>query len=391
MNPFDLVVALLVVVAIVFGYRSGALPQIGGLAGALAGGGFAFVALPPVVERLGPLEPTIRAIAVLAGLLLSVGIGEAIGSALGRLAASSLGRGLLGALDRVAGAFVGAAQALLIVWLAGGLLAAGPSPRIASIAQGSVAVRALDRLLPPLGEISNEFGRLLDASGLPDVFVGLEPLPAPPVDRPNDPAARAIAANAIASTVRVSAQTCGLLSSGTGFVVAPGYVVTNAHVVAGERTVRVNLAGSAHDAVPVLFDPELDVAVLRAPTLTAAPLRFATVDPERGAIGAALGYPGGGALSVVPAAVAGQLDARGRDIYDVHVVTRTILELRAAIDRGDSGGPLVLADGTVGGVVFAESRTNEDVGYALSGPSVATAVMPALGRTAEVDTGPCLH
>ena len=46
-------------------------------------------------------------------------------------------------------------------------------------------------------------------------------------------------------------------------------------------------------------------------------------------------------------------------------MTRPILELRAEIDQGDSGGPLVLADGTVGGVVFAEARTDEEVGYAL--------------------------
>ena len=101
-------------------------------------------------------------------------------------------------------------------------------------------------VLPPATEIAVGLGGWLDTTGLPDVFVGFEPLPAPPVDRPNDPAARAIAAAAEASTLKVSAATCGLSSVGTGFVVANGYVVTNAHVVAGagSRGVRVNAGGT---------------------------------------------------------------------------------------------------------------------------------------------------
>ena len=70
---------------------------------------------------------------------------------------------------------------------------------------------------------------------------------------------------------------------------------------------------------------------------------------------------------------------------------RQILELRAEVDQGDSGGPFILADGTVGGVVFAEARTNDQVGYALTPTSVATAVQPQIGRTGPVPTGPCIR
>jgi S1-C subfamily serine protease len=120
-------------------------------------------------------------------------------------------------------------------------------------------------------------------------------------------------------------------------------------------------------------------------------LRFAATDPERGVVGAALGYPGGGALTVVPAAVTGAYPATGRDIYGAATVRRQILELRAEIDRGDSGGPFVLSDGTVGGLIFAEARTEPDVGYALSPTEVATRIAPALDRTGSVDTGDCVH
>lgn len=390
MNLFDLGAVLLTLFAVVVGFRSGALPQLGGLAGAVGGGALGLFALPLAQDVLQRLDPAPRAILVLVGLLFAVGVGEAIGSAVGRGLARELGTGFLGAIDRTGGAFVGLAQAILVVWLAGGLLAAGPLERLAGQAQTSLTVRALDRILPPPTEIAVEFGRLLDETGLPDVFVGLEPLPAPPVDRPDDPTARAIAALAESSTVRVSAAACSQTSVGTGFVVARGYVVTNAHVVAGGRTVRVNLRGNAYDATPVLFDPRLDVALLLVSRLEAPALRFAAADPGRGTVGAALGYPGGEALAIVPAAVAGRYDAQGRDIYATERVRRTVLELRADIDRGDSGGPFVLADGTVGGVVFAESRTNEEVGYALTATSVATTIAPAVGRTGAVATGSCL-
>jgi S1-C subfamily serine protease len=390
-NLFDVGAIVLLVVAIVLGFRSGALPQVGGLIGAIVGGGLAVLALPLVELIVTDLDPWPRAIAVLAWLLASVAIGEALGSGVGRFAASRLGTGVLGTMDQLGGALVGAAQAILIVWLAGGLFAAGPIPRLASQAQTSTSVRTLSTILPPPTVIAVELGRLLDASGLPDVFVGLEPLPAPPVDLPSDPRAQAIARAAARSTVKVTAQTCGEISSGTGFAVAGDYVVTNAHVVAGGRTIRVSLDGEPHDATAVDFDPKLDVAVLLVTGLDAAPLRFSIADPRRGDPAAALGFPGGGNLKALPAAVTARYEATGLDIYGEQRVTREILELRAAISPGDSGGPLVLDDGTVGGVVFAESRSDEDVGYALSPVAVATEVAPMIGRTSPADTGVCIR
>ena len=393
MNPLDIVTIVLVVLAVLLGFRSGALPQVGGLLGAVGGGAIAVLSLPLLVDPLGELPAGIRPFVVLGGLLAAVGIGESIGSAIGGMIARALGNGVLGAVDRFAGGLTGAAQALLIVWLAGGLLAIGPVPRLTEAAQTSVAIRTLNDALPPPVEIAAELGTLLDASGLPEVFVGFEPLPLPPVEPPTDETARAIAKLAEASTVRVSAATCGFESSGSGVVVADAYVVTNAHVVAGtrERGVRVTGMAGQVDARVVLMDPELDVAVLYTPDLRGVPLRFAASDPARGAIGAAIGYPGGGSLTVVPAAVTGAYPATGYDIYDKTTVRREILELRAQIDRGDSGGPFVLRDGTIGGLIFAEARTDPDVGYALSPTAVAIRVAPAMGRTGAVDTGECLH
>jgi S1-C subfamily serine protease len=391
-NLFDVLILVLVAAAILIGIGSGALPQLGGLLGALAGGAVSLGLLPRVAPLLDPLEPIHRAIVVLAVILLLVGIGEAIGSAVGRLATFRVRGSPLGTVDRVLGGIVGGGQALLVAWLIGGLLAAGPLRYLATQAQTSLVVRSLNRVLPAPTEIAVELGGLLDNTGISNLFIGLEPLPAAPVQTPTDPVAEAIAKRAESSTVKVSAQTCEFISSGTGFAIAREYVVTNAHVIAGARTIRVAIPGSGpRDAVAVLDDPELDIALLWVSDLQATPLRIASTDPERGAIGATLGFPGGGGLVVSAAAVAGSYEAQGRDIYGERRVSRMILELRAAIDQGDSGGPLVLADGTVGGVVFAEARTDDSVGYALTPTSVARAVEPSIGRTSPVDTGPCIR
>ena len=250
-------------------------------------------------------------------------------------------------------------------------------------------------VLPPATEVAGGLGDLLNATGLPDVFVGFEPLPAPPVDRPADRAARAIAAAAEASTFKVSAATCnGLQSVGTGFAIARGYVVTNAHVVAGagSRGVRVSGAGGIRDAVPrpVRPEPRRRAPVRRWPAGGPADASRRTIpsvarSARRSAIPVAGRSPSCRPRS--PAAT----PRTGRDIYGQEQVRRQILELRAEIERGDSGGPLVLKDGTVGGVVYAEARTNPDVGYALSGTEVAAAIRPGIGRRAAVATGACLH
>jgi len=392
LNPIDVAAVLIVAFTFVFGLRSGFFPQLGGLLGAGAGACLVLLLLPVARDQLTTMDPPLRALIIIGVLIMVVGIGEATGSAIGASIRERLGGGLLGSADRLAGAVLGVAQGLLVIWLAGGLLAAGPIAGAAGWAQSSTAVRSLSAVLPPPTEIARSLGHLLDASGLPQLFVGLEPFPAQPVDTPSSAVARGIAAAAIASTVKVSSEACSFELTGTGFSLGRGYYVTNAHVVAGGTREQVGKdGGTAARATVVLFDPTLDIAVLYAPTLSTPALRFAARDPVRGATAAALGHPFGQPLVVIPVGVASAYPAQGLDIYGDASVTRQILELSARIDKGDSGGPVVLEDGTVGGVVFAESKNDPAVGYALSATAVAKRVAPALSRTTAVSTGPCVQ
>ena len=87
-NPLDLVAILLVIVAVMLGARSGAIPQVGGLLGAIAGGALVGLAAADPAEPLSGVDPTIRPWLVLGGLIGAVGLGESIGAAAGRWAAA---------------------------------------------------------------------------------------------------------------------------------------------------------------------------------------------------------------------------------------------------------------------------------------------------------------
>ena len=150
----------LVLVGLILGWRSGAIPQVTGLIGAIAGGAAAILSLPYLADPLSEVDPAIRPIVVLIGLVAAVAVGESIGAALGRTAARRLGEGLLGTADRTAGAAFGVAQVLLIVWLVGSLLADGPIPRLAEMAGASTAVRTMATILPPPTEIADGLGGL---------------------------------------------------------------------------------------------------------------------------------------------------------------------------------------------------------------------------------------
>ncbi|HUG30283.1 MAG TPA: MarP family serine protease [Candidatus Limnocylindria bacterium] len=390
MNPLDLVAVAILVVAVLLGVRSGALPQLLGLTGAAIAALAGLALLPTVTPFLDDLPAVVRAIVVLSVLMGLIGLGEALGATAGRAASQALGEGFLGALDRAGGALVGVAQAVLILWLAGGVVASGPFPNLSQIAQNSTALRVIDGFLPPPTEIVLELGNLLHDSGLPNVFIGLEPLPAPEIDLPSDALARALGEAAAPSVLRVIADGCDKQARGTSFVIAPEYLVTNAHVVVGADSVLVQTSAESYPATLVLIDLELDVAVLHVNDLDAPSLTFTSSEPTRGALGATVGFPGVENKTVEPATVAATYFATGLDVTGEARVTRRILELRAQVSPGNSGGPLVLEDGTVGGVVFAESRVDPAVGYALSPLEVLDRISPALGSTVAVSTGPCV-
>jgi S1-C subfamily serine protease len=173
--------------------------------------------------------------------------------------------------------------------------------------------------------------------------------------------------------------------TGSGFPVASGYIVTNAHVVSGTSAHMIQTPGGAEmPATVVFFDPERDVAVLYAPAYRGAPLSFGTT--KRGAAGAVIGYPGGGPEQTSPAVVDGEVSAEGRDIYNSNLVTRQILVIQARVRPGNSGGPLVDVNGQVIGLVFATSAGDPNQAYALTDGEISSDIHQAQSHQTPTDT-----
>ncbi|HUG48081.1 MAG TPA: MarP family serine protease [Candidatus Limnocylindria bacterium] len=391
-NLVDVLAILLVLTAVVLGRRSGFVVQALALAGFAIGIGLLILLAPRVADLLAEIQGPLRAVVVLGGMAAVVLLAQSVGSAIGVGVKRRLGRGLLGGVDNGAGGVFGFARGVFMVWLLGGLLAVLPMPTLAAEARQSLILRVIDTRLPSPVVLAAEFGRIIEAAGLPDVFVGPAPAPAEPVDGPAFAEAQAIAEPARESTLRVEAAACARFMTGTGFAVGPSHFVTNAHVVAGSTRVQLSFDGrfERYEGVLVHFDPDLDVAVVYAPLLGLEPLSLAAEDPPRGERMAALGFTGGGSQRVIPAAVTRTLDALGRDIYGQGMVTRPVIEMRASVAPGDSGGPVLGDDGTVGGVTFSESRQDPDIGYALSPVAVADSIRGSLDQRTAVESGECL-
>jgi S1-C subfamily serine protease len=391
MNLLDVLVILLLLLAAVAGARAGFLGPVLGLGGAVGGFAFALFLASVLREPLGQIEQPIRALVTVVGLGAFVLTGEALGAAIGTQMSQGLRRSVLQPIDALGGAVVGAAHIVLLVWLVGGMLAMGMAPSLGMLARDSVAVQIATERLPAPMSVAGRLLALIDTTDLPPLFGGLEPPPAAPVDLPPDAEAQALARSALSSTARITSSGCGAgLAVGSGFFVSASHAITNAHVVAGSTQTTVTLDGAAFEAVVVVFDDEADLALLHVPGAGAQPLQLATTTPTRGTTGVALGYPGGGDLTVTSAGVTASHDISGPNIYGEGSYPRSVVELRSAIRRGNSGGPLVIEPGLVGGVIFGASRIDPEVGYAIGADEAVERLGPFIGSTAAVDTGACL-
>lgn len=392
LNLLDVVLILLMVYALVRGWLQGGVSQLaafGGAALGLVAGAWASPRIAGlVIEEPGPTLALVTLGLLIVLVLLGQGIGFTIGIRL-RRAADLAG---IGAFDRIMGVGVGAAGLVLVIWLLSSVLVQGPFPTVAQQMQDSRVVGLIDDTLPPPPNLFGVVAGYLDDQGFPQVFASPGgAIAAPPVPPTSDAAVQAAAQAGQPSTVQIRSTGCGdLVSSGSGFVTQQGFVVTNAHVIAGGERVSVRDTAGEHSAVAIHFDSDLDLAVLRAPDVQASPIAWADARVERGMEGATLGFPGGQRDMVVkPATVRSRGEAVGRDIYGRGSVPRDILDLSAAVQRGDSGGPFVTSEGRVGGVVFAANAAQPGSGFALTVEAVRSDVQEAISRNAESGTGAC--
>lgn len=387
-NWVDLILILLAVVAAVRGLRLGAAVQVLSYGGFWVGLLLGAVLAPLVVVHVrGQVGRAAVSLLVVFGVaILLGGIGRAIGGRLWGL----LHRIHLGLADAGLGLAVGVVATLVAAWLAATILVQGPSQALATGISNSRILRAMDGVLPPAPKVFGRIRNFVNTSGLPQVFAGINPAAGGPVRVASVPAVRQAVAAAQASTVEVRGQGCGNILEGSGFVVAPDVVVTNAHVVAGvAHPMVVDQQGGQHPAAAIFYDPNFDLAVLRTTGLAAPSLHLDPNEVARGTQAAVLGFPQGGPFTAVPAGVINAFTATGPNIYDQGWTHRTVYALQAIVRPGNSGGPLVEPDGQVVGIVFSKSVSNPDLGYALASPGVVARVDRALAHPGNPGTGAC--
>jgi S1-C subfamily serine protease len=388
-NAFDLGVLVVAVLAALGGWRLGFVARVFSWLGLAAGLYVAARFLPRVVRVSHLSSSQSRLILAIVVLLGGAFIGQALGIWIGGLLHNILPFGPVRQLDRLVGAVVGVGGVLVALWLLLPALASAPGTP-ARLTANSVIARWVNDHGPRPPNTLESLRHLVGSDGFPQVFDALRPgakVGAPPAA---DPITAALTSSVGTSTVKVEGEACDRIQDGSGWVVAPDLVVTNAHVVAGEgagRTeVRLN-SGATLGATVVLFDPNRDLALLSVPNLGLAALPVAT--GTAGEQGAVFGHPNGqDALAVQPATIAQEVTAVGQDLYDTHTTDRDVFILAASLAPGDSGGALVDQQGQVVGIAFAIAPDQPNTAYALS----TSELRAVLGQphSSAVATGACL-
>jgi len=386
-NLVDVVVLVVAVAAAWQGARVGALVQVCTIVGFL-GGLYVGALLASQTVRWAQ-SPTARTAVALSTMLVVAFSFGMTGRILGGWLNARVRRGPARTVDAVLGVVVAVVAALVTVWLLASTMVNSSSAALDSALLQSRIITSLNDVLPAPPLVFSQAQGFLTAEGFPPVFADLTPASARPVALPSDAQLRSADLAAGPSTVKVEGIGCGVLQEGSGFVAAPGLVVTNAHVVAGIGSPKVQIGRTVEATEVVLFDPSFDLAVLRVPGLGVPALRLDPAPVGRGTQAAVLGFPGGGPFSIDPAGVMAAFEAQGRDIYGRGLTLRNVYELDAQVRPGNSGGPLVLPDGTVIGVVFSRSTVDPSIGYALTSPDVLSRVVRAEGVVSPVSTGAC--
>jgi S1-C subfamily serine protease len=386
----DLLIIGLMVLAAVHGLRLGAIVQILTFGGFFLGFLLGTIVWVPLLGGRGDVT---RSVLVVCLVLFTACLLGYAGRVIGTWSNVTVRRHHLGHVDAALGVAVAVVAVLLSVWVVAAVILS-PNSRFTSLSAPvarSDILHSIDDVLPP-PSIFNDLQNFLNDQGFPQVFSTLTPPSTPSVSTPTDAETKALADPAVFSTVKVLGTACNSEQEGSGFVVGPGLVATNAHVVAGESngSTQVVLGSSAYNATTVLFDPDFDLAVLRTNAPLGPALNISSALVSRGTQAALLGYPEDRGLTIGAAGVTEEVTAIGKDIYNNGSVTRGVYALDATVLPGNSGGPLLGPGGQVIGVVFSRSTVYPNVGYALTSPGVLVRVQQAERRHAAVGTGPCI-
>ena len=388
----DIAVLAVAFIAAISGWRSGALGSLLSFVGVLLGAIAGVLLAPHLVAHIS--APRAKLFAALFLILALVVVGEVAGVVLGRAVRGAIHSNSVRFFDSLVGVAVQLVVVLVAAWLlATPLTSSAGQPNLAAAVRGSRVLAQVNDFAPDwLKTVPKRLSSLLDTSGLPQVLEPFSRTPVAAVAAPDAALANnPVVANTEPSVVKIRAiaPSCQKVLEGSGFVLSPDRVMTNAHVVAGANSVTVEASGNPYDATVVSYDPTVDIAILAVPNLPAGPLAFANAPVTSGTEAVVMGYPGGGGFVATPARIRELIELNGPDIYRGATINREVYTVRASVEQGNSGGPLIDLNGQVLGVVFGAAVDDNDTGFVLTAKEVATQ-LAHIGDTAPVATGACV-
>lgn len=385
-------IVVAVLAAMTSGWRQGGLASllsaVGILAGLIIGLGVAPLVLQ-ITDQVG-----IRFLLALGMLILLIGLGQLLGSALGHAIRDRMKTKSGQRVDSSFGAILMSVFSLVLIWLIATPMATGLSNSVGKGVRESAILREVNKVMPDeLTQLPRSISGMLNDSGLPPVMMPWEDGSSVDVEAPNiEVADQAMVQDIRPSVVHVIADAdgCRRRMMGSGFVTADNYVVTNAHVVAGTQTAYVDTVVGIKEARVVYYNPEVDIAVLRAENLGLEPLAWADGPAYTGDDAVVMGFPHSGPFTANAARIRERVNIAGPDIYSNSRVERESYILRGTVVQGNSGGPLISPNGTVLGLIFGASVDDTDNGYAITAEEVRAHIGDVTRFENSVDTQECV-
>ncbi|MFJ5698614.1 MarP family serine protease [Arthrobacter sp. NPDC093139] len=390
LTVLDLALILTLLSYLIYGLRNGFLVTVGGIAGFAAGAVAAFLSVPVVSDLVE--DSSWRLTAIIATAIVLVVLGNALGTTIGRSIRSAVRLKPLRAVDRMVGGAVNVVVAALVMSMLAFSIGALGVPFVSQQLADSRVIRFIDGMTPnPVKATMAQLRSAVIGDRIPRLIEGIgQPQRVPVPDASTDTPALNRAAGSVLKIAGTAFQ-CGQNQTGTGFVVSPGRVVTNAHVVAGVSQPVVEVPGGG--AMPgrvVYFDGKRDLAVLAVDGLPSAALPLSP-DLPAGTAAAFAGYPHGGPFQSKPATVQGISTVLVPDIYGDNPVPDEVYKLAGDIQPGNSGGPLLTAGGAVAGVIFAKTTSDAALGFAIPMIDLRPVAAQAPELTNAVSSGQCIQ
>ena len=387
----DIAVLVVAFIAAISGWRSGALGSLMSFVGVVLGAIAGVMLAPHIVSHVH--SPRAKLFAALFLILALVVIGEVAGVVLGRAVRGAIKNRGIRTVDSIIGVALQLVVVMVAAWLLATPLTSSDQPNLAAAVRGSKVLAQVDKYAPEwLKSVPKRMSTLLSTSGLPEVLQPFGRTPIQAVEAPDASLADSVVvATARPSVVKIRgvAPGCQKVLEGTGFVIAPNRVMSNAHVVAGSDSVTLQAEGQTYDATVVSYDPNADISILDVPNLPQRPLVFAEQPAKSGTDAVVLGYPGGGDFAATPARVREIIELNGPDIYRTTTVNREVYTIRGIVRQGNSGGPMINRAGQVLGVVFGAAVDDNDTGFVLTASEVSRQ-LAKIGNADKVPTGACV-